>query len=173
MFDKLMELLSGGSAETVAELKDDEVRLASAALLVHAARIDGNWTADESAQLTAALKTHYNLSADDLYALLGSADAAEREAIDLYRFTSVLTRHLDQPGRQHVVAMLWSVVLADGEIHEFEDNLVWRVAELLGVSTRDRVRIKKQVQAQLAGADAPIAPAPPSLPAGPSSDEPA
>ncbi len=37
--------------------------------------------------------------------------------------------------------MLWEVVMADGVIHEFESNLVWRTAELLGVSTRDRVTL--------------------------------
>jgi len=39
-------------------------------------------------------------------------------------------------------------VLADGVVHEFEANLVWRAAELLGVSTRDRVLLRKAVEAR-------------------------
>jgi uncharacterized tellurite resistance protein B-like protein len=78
-----------------------------------------------------------------------SADR-ERDAVDLYRFTSVLCRELDQDGRKRVVEMLWEVVLADGQVDEFESNLVWRVAELIGVSTRDRVTLRKQVEARLA-----------------------
>jgi uncharacterized tellurite resistance protein B-like protein len=41
--------------------------------------------------------------------------------------------------------MLWEVAMADGVVHEFESNLVWRSAELLGVSTRDRVTLRQQV----------------------------
>jgi uncharacterized tellurite resistance protein B-like protein len=39
--------------------------------------------------------------------------------------------------------------MADGVIHEFESNLVWRTAELLGVSTRDRVELRREVAARI------------------------
>jgi uncharacterized tellurite resistance protein B-like protein len=41
--------------------------------------------------------------------------------------------------------------MADGVLHEFESNLVWRAAELLGVSTRDRVRLRKLVESRMGG----------------------
>jgi uncharacterized tellurite resistance protein B-like protein len=47
--------------------------------------------------------------------------------------------------------MLWEVVMADGVVDEFESNLVWRAAELLGVSTRDRVLLRKAVASRVAG----------------------
>ena len=64
------------------------------------------------------------------------AEAREQEAVDLYRFTSVLCAGLDQEGRQRIIEMLWEMAMADCLVHEFEANLVWRAAELLGVSTR-------------------------------------
>jgi uncharacterized tellurite resistance protein B-like protein len=47
------------------------------------------------------------------------------------------------------VEMLWEIVMADGVVHAFESNLLWRTAELLGVSTRDRVTLRKMVEARL------------------------
>jgi uncharacterized tellurite resistance protein B-like protein len=44
-----------------------------------------------------------------------------------------------------VVENLWEVVYADGASHEFEENLVWRVAELLAVNRRDRIAARRQV----------------------------
>ncbi len=41
---------------------------------------------------------------------------------------------------------LWQMVYADGEVHEFEDNIVWRVAELLDVEARDRLALKQSVR---------------------------
>jgi uncharacterized tellurite resistance protein B-like protein len=58
-------------------------------------------------------------------------------------------RELNQDGRKRIVEMLWEVVMADGVVHEFESNLVWRTAELLCVSTRDRVMLRKAVEARV------------------------
>ncbi len=41
---------------------------------------------------------------------------------------------------------MFEVAYADGGLTEFEDNLVWRAAELLNVSSRDRVQIRKSVR---------------------------
>ncbi len=41
-----------------------------------------------------------------------------------------------------MVEQLWEIVFADGKVHEFEENLVWRVAELLGVARHDRLAMK-------------------------------
>ena len=83
------------------------------------------------------------LSGDDLDRLVEDATAADNEAVDLYRFTSVLKRSMSEDERIRVIENLWEMVFADGASHEFEENLVWRVAELLGVSPRDRIAMKR------------------------------
>ncbi len=66
----------------------------------------------------------------------------------------MLKRRLDEEGRIAVVGMLWDMAHADGAVHEFEENVVWRVAELLGVSTRDRVLLRREVRESLDASDA-------------------
>jgi uncharacterized tellurite resistance protein B-like protein len=144
----------GGDGAEVGDFRADELQLAAAALLVHAAVIDGNTADDELAKLKALLQERFSLSDSDADRLIEEGTTRERDAVDLYRFTSVLCRELDQDGRKRIVEMLWEMVMADGELHEFEDNLVWRVAELLGVSTRDRITLKKSVAARVASAEA-------------------
>ena len=122
-------------------------RTATAALLVHAIVVDGELAESEFTRLHRLLSREYGLDDEEASALIERAKEFESEAVDLYSFSSLLRRELDPDGRQRVVAMLWEMVYADGEVHEFEDNLVWRAAELLGVSSRDRLRIKKEVHA--------------------------
>ena len=71
----------------------------------------------------------------------------EGEAVDLYHFTSVIMRSLNEEGRLRIVEMMWELVYADGQVSEFEDNVVWRAADLLGVSSRDRIDLKHRVAA--------------------------
>ena len=98
-------------------------------------------------RLNALLQQRYELSESDADELLAEATEAESDAIDLYRFTSSLNRALDERGRQQIVEMLWQVAYADGQVTEFEDNLIWRAADLLHVPTRVRVELRARVSA--------------------------
>lgn len=123
----------------------DDERLALAALMIHCMAIDGTISETEHNKLRAVLSDSFGLAGADLDLLIADALAAEQEAVDLYRFTSVLKRQLSVDQRIRVVENLWEMVFADGESHEFEENLVWRVAELLSVSREDRIAKRRAV----------------------------
>lgn len=138
------ELTATGQAPVVDPEAD--VRLAAAALLFHVAGIDGEIDPGEREKLRALLKDRFDLEDAATRDLIRAAGEADAEAVDLYGFTSVLKQNLDIAGRERIVAMMWRLVFADGEMHEFEDNLVWRVSELLGVSAEARIRLKQSVR---------------------------
>jgi uncharacterized tellurite resistance protein B-like protein len=138
-----------GQERPARDFHEEELKLASAALLVHASMIDGQVDPSERRKLKELLRQRFDLGEDEVRHLLREADREESESVDLYRFTNILCRELDQEGRKRIVEMLWEVVMADGVVHEFESNLVWRTAELLGVSTRDRVTLRQAVAARV------------------------
>ena len=127
------------------QFADDDYRLAAAALLVHAAAIDGDISPSERDQLRAVLKQSFVLDDATTDELLEQATAAERESVDLYHFTHLLNRALNEGGRARVVEMMWQIVYADGRRDELEDNLIWRAADLLGVSPRERIELRRRV----------------------------
>jgi uncharacterized tellurite resistance protein B-like protein len=57
-------------------------------------------------------------------------------------------RSVNDEGRLRIIEMMWELVYADGQVSEFEDNVVWRAADLLGISSRDRIDLKHKVAAQ-------------------------
>ena len=124
---------------------EDDKRLAAAALLFHLIDIDGVIEESESSKLREILRKHYDLSDKETTELIAAAKQRDEEAVDLYGFTSVLKRTTDEEERLAIVEMMWEIVYADGHVHEFEDNTIWRVAELLGVSTRDRMTLRHKV----------------------------
>jgi uncharacterized tellurite resistance protein B-like protein len=132
----------------------DDYRVASAALLVHVATLDHDLTSPARHRLAALLGERFALNGALTDELIEAAIAADREAVDLYQFTHLLMRTLDEPGRLHVVEMLWEMAFADGSISEFEDNMMWRVADLLAVSPHDRVALRQQAAGRTAGQQA-------------------
>lgn len=127
--------------------KDDE-RLAAAALLIHVSMIDGEMTDAERLRLQDLLQREFSLDPASVTDLIELASAAEREAVDLYSFTSLLNRALDDAGRRRMVKMMWQMVFADGRMNEFEDNVVWRASDLLGISARERVELRREIAAE-------------------------
>ncbi len=143
----LDNLMSGDSAREETERVDD-TRLAAAALLVHASTIDGYVEEAETERLQSVLKDRYGLSDDQLHELVVAAERSERDAVDIYSFTSKLKKALSEEDRLDIIEMMWEIAFADGEVHGYEENLIWRTAELLGVSSRERIRARKKVEAQ-------------------------
>jgi uncharacterized tellurite resistance protein B-like protein len=54
-------------------------------------------------------------------------------------------RSLNDEDRLRIVEMMWELVYADGRVTEFEENVVWRAADLLAISSRDRIELKHRV----------------------------
>jgi len=152
MLDRLIAFLKDIPA---ADRKDrqagDDPVVAAVALLFHVIDADGERGQQEVQRLRALVAERYALSGRELDALLTRAEKADREAIDLYNFTSVLERHLDQEARKDFIGLMWEMVFADGELHELEDNVVWRVAELIGVERGERVALRRGARAAVAG----------------------
>jgi len=127
---------------------DTGYRLAATALLIHVISIDGEPSDAERRKLHSLIESRFGLDRGTADHLIASATLVEGEAVDLYHFASVIMRSVDEEGRLRIVEMMWELVYADGQVSEFEDNVVWRAADLLGVSSRDRIDLKHRVAAR-------------------------
>ena len=114
-----------------------DYRFAAVALLMHVAEADGRVVAAERERIRILIAQRFDLDPTSVAAIMQQAEARERNFADITDLTDVLKRVLDTNGRRKIVEMLWEVARADGSVHEFEDDYIWRVAELLGVPQTD------------------------------------
>lgn len=150
MFDRILNFLkdlpSDASRKTVSP--SDDPRIAAAALMYHVMDADGVRQDAEWERLKAILSETYDVSGGELDRLVVAGGEADEDAVDLYAFTSVLKRQLDEKGRVEFVGLLWEIAFADGALDELEDNTLWRIAELLGVDRRDQILERQRVKAK-------------------------
>ncbi len=157
MFERLVTFLTdmpGGHPRRAGSSSDDP-KVAAAALMFHVMDADGERLDAEKERLRQLLAEAYGLSGRELDRLIKAGEEADQEAIDLYGFTSVLKRHLSREGCAEFIKIMWEIVYADGELHELEDNIVWRVAELIGIDSRERIALRHLVQERHPGASGP------------------
>lgn len=133
---------------------DTGYRMAATALLIHVISLDGAPSSAEKNKLHNLIETRFGLDTGTADRLIAAATLVEGEAVDLYHFTSVLMRSVDEEGRLRIVEMMWELVYADGVVSEFEENVVWRAADLLGISSRDRINLKRRVADETTPSDA-------------------
>jgi uncharacterized tellurite resistance protein B-like protein len=152
MLESLRNFLSdlSGGGKRQEGFAEDDYRLAAAALLVHVCTVDGDISPAERTRLHDVLKHRFDLDEPGTARLIDAAIAADNEAVDLYHFTHLINRSLDEEGRRRMVEMMWEIVFADGQVDEFEDNIVWRASDLLGISARERIELRHQVAGRAA-----------------------
>ena len=150
MINKLKSLLGrrqGKDAEITADA--ETLKLATAALLMEAACMDGHADEGEIATVTALLGEHFDLQPAEADELTLAAREAVAKSVELYGFTRVIKDSFNHEDRVRMIEMLWQVAYADGILHEFEANLVRRVCGLIYVPDRESGEARKRVLEQL------------------------
>ena len=147
MFERLRTFLDGLTGPAT-RIEHGDPRVAVIALCFQVMEADGRILASERRKMRSVIKQHYKLDDASLAALIEAGKTAESEAIDYYQFTAELKRHLSEEQRIELVGMLWDIVYADGKRSEMEDHVIWRIADLLGVSGRDRIIKRQEVAAK-------------------------
>jgi uncharacterized tellurite resistance protein B-like protein len=152
MFGSLKILISSlaKNAGLSGQVENKDCRLAAAALLIRVATVDGEMSEARLGKLHAVLKSGFELDDRTTARLIDDAAAADRSAIDLYHFTRQINGALDDEGRRRIVRMMWEIIFIDGSANEFENHIVWRAADLLGVPARQRIELRQRIAAERA-----------------------
>lgn len=148
MLGRLKSLLNNALGDTV-EIEDTlehEIQLASAVLLIEAARADHQQDGEEMRTIERLLRDHFDLTPEETSALTRLASEQVDHSVALQNFTRQLTDALDESERGALVGMLWEVVYADGKVDRWEEHLVRRVADLLYVTHSEFIRQKLEAE---------------------------
>lgn len=125
------------SSEAAAEPAADRERglqRAAAALLFEVVRADGVVKPEEHTVLRTALRSVFDLVAEEVEELVSLAERESREAVSLFEFTRRVDQALAPEEKKRIVELLWLVSFADAEKHAEEEYLVRKIAGLLHVT---------------------------------------
>ncbi len=148
MIDRVKRLFAAVGAKPPDESKTgghDELHLAAAALLAEVALSDTNFDDRERSAVENLVATRFDLSETEARCLIDAAEQEAKDATHLLRFTRVIKDNFSPAERIELIEMIWEVVYADGELHDYEDSLLRRIAGLIYVSDRDRGAARKRV----------------------------
>ena len=116
--------------------------------MVHAAKIDDNYTGLEKEIIKKALKNLLVMESNEIEELLKEAEKKEQESSQIIEFTKEIKKN-SMEFRLKIIEILWKIVYSDGSSDSYESNLIRRVCGLLYISDRDSGMIKLKVKNSL------------------------
>ncbi|MHA1564131.1 MAG: TerB family tellurite resistance protein [Alphaproteobacteria bacterium] len=138
-----------GGEDNVRQHQADELQLAAAALLVEAGRMDHAFDEAERETITRLLRDRFALSLAETQDLMAAANAEVEDAVELYSFARLVKDRFSHDERIELMGMLWEVVYADGQLHDYEASLLRRIAGLIYVSDRESGSARKRALERL------------------------
>jgi len=149
MIDQIKSLIFGNKDEEKNSVitdgnRDNELAIAAIALLIEAAVMDGDFDDQERRVIANLISGHFGLGSDETQALIDTGEKAAEQSNQLFAFASVIKQGFEVEDRIEMIEMLWDVACADGEVHDYEANLVRRVAGLIHVSDRESGQARKR-----------------------------
>ena len=135
----------------IVSFEPTELQIAVSKILVRTAKIDDEFHILEEQKILELLTKYFSLNDEDSKNLMELGISEEKSATDLYAYTNTIKKSLELNERKKIIEMMWQIIVTDDNFDPYENNLVWRVAELIGISTRERVQIKKDFLSTLNG----------------------
>ena len=129
------------------KLNDDDKYIKSAALLIHAAKIDENYTEKEKSIIKKTL-IELGIKEDRLNELYNKAEDIEKNSNQILDFTREIKNSNDE-FKVKITETLWSIIYSDGSSDMYEDNFMRRLTGLLYLDKKivgdikERIRNKK------------------------------
>ena len=145
MIDLLKKMI--GNKESDIEKKTDtgDINLATCALLLELANIDGEFSEQERNNITDIFKTKYALPEEEIHELIKSSEAELEKSIDLWQFTNCINQNYSLEEKLRVIETVWEVAYSDGKLEQHEDYLAHKLATLLRLSHKQLIDAKLKI----------------------------
>ena len=136
-----------GSAESKQESKEEshDIRVATCALLLEMANIDGEFSKEEQENIISMLKNNFQLSDEYVAELIKASEDELKGSIDLWQFTNLINENYSRDEKFNIIEMVWKIVYADGKLDKHEDYLVHKLGKLLRLSHKELIDVKVKV----------------------------
>ena len=123
----------------------EDKNILAAALLIHAAKVDENYSDIEKKIIKEALINLNNINSDQAEELMNLAEKKEEGSNQMIEFTREIKKH-PMEFRLKIIEVIWKIVYSDDVSDNYESNLIRRICGLLYISDKDNGIIRAKVK---------------------------
>jgi uncharacterized tellurite resistance protein B-like protein len=143
-----MERFKGG-VSAAPQQQQDPLHLATAAVLLEIAHADGEFTPAEDGNIVGFLTNAFALTAESAQELVQEAAELRSRTIDHFSLTNFIRKNSSLAERIDIVKTMWRIVYSDRKLTDYENYLVRKLADLLGLEHRVMIDAKMEILQEL------------------------
>ena len=124
-------------------------QVATAALLVEIAKVDGDFSGDERKRIIDLMKKDYDLDDECVNELLALSEQKVKDSVSIYEFSSVINESFTQAEKFELVKNLWRIIYEDGKLDSHEDRLIKIIGSTLNLEHKDVISAKLFIKQEM------------------------
>ena len=150
MMDLIKNFFSKASPSTGKNRSDGrkpeyDLRIATCALFLEMAQIDGEFSDPEREHIISRLRKEFSLSDENLDELMNTTIKELNGSIDLWQFTNLINKNYSLEEKIRIVEMIWELAYLDGKLDQHEDYLAHKLANLLRLNHKQLIDAKLKI----------------------------
>lgn len=123
-----------------------DTKIATCALLLEMARVDGEFSTDEEELIIDMMKRKFGISKAEVDKIIEAANMQIDGSIDYWHFTNVINQQYNREEKKKIIKMVWQLIYADKKLDKYEDYLVHKLGDLLKLSHQELIEMKLKAQ---------------------------
>ncbi len=127
---------------------DHDIRVATCALFLEMANIDGEFSEEEKGNIISILKANYQLSDEHTTELMAAAREELDGSLDYWQFANLINQNYSDEEKVEIIEMAWRIVYVDGKLDKHEDYLMHKLSKLLHISHKQFIDAKLKAKRQ-------------------------
>ena len=118
-------------------------------LMIEAAYTDGQIDDNELSKIKLSLIDIFEENPNDVDLVLNEAIINKNNSKSLHHYTSFINKNFSEERKLLLIEVLWEIILSDGKIHDYESNLIRRLAGLLYISDVNSGNARKRALSKI------------------------
>ena len=123
-----------------------DINIATCAILLEMANIDGEFDEAEKKKIALFFSTHTDHSQEEIQEIMDASAKELENSIDLWKFTNMINQNYSVDEKIRIIETIWSVAYSDGTLDKHEDYLVHKLSNLLRLSHKQLIDSKLKVK---------------------------
>lgn len=135
--DKIVIDSKAGRADT-----EQRLMIATTVLFLEMAYADFEVLPEEEEHIEQTLEQFFKLSRRQITEVIEAAKQSRRERNDIWLFTNLIKETFDRSQKLWILEKLWALIYADGTVDKYEDHLIRKLSNLLGLDHGEMIQAK-------------------------------
>ncbi len=125
------------------------IEIATCALFLEIANSDDHFDEREKEKIISIMKNTFNLNDEEINDIIKVTNEEVKKSVSIYEFTDIINQHYNYDEKIKIIENLWRIVLADNELHKYEDYMIRLISTNLHISHRDFIAAKLKVKEEM------------------------